>query len=136
LLKSKALFVSVFKEMKKFFKIHKEWNNKVIIAQTIVNGKTYSLHHNVKINNKTKPLEYWNLIKNSIQLNYDKDYLIEIYPVIKLLVWNLDDVRNKNITVHKDNSNISITSRLKSIKGMFKGSKAAAFRREKENFLL
>ena len=37
---------------------------------------TYSLHHNVKVKNKTKPLEYWNLIKTSIELNFDKDYLI------------------------------------------------------------
>ena len=38
LLESEALFVSVFKGMKKFFKVNKiKWNNKAILAQVIVN---------------------------------------------------------------------------------------------------
>jgi hypothetical protein len=116
LLESEALFVSVFKEMRKYFKTKKFGNNKSILAQTIINGQTYSLHQNVKINNKTTPLDYWNLIKLSIELNYDKDYLIEVYPIIKLVIYNLDDKRNKNIAIHKNNSNISLQERWESIK--------------------
>jgi hypothetical protein len=119
LLESEALFVSLFKGMNKFLKKHKFGNNKSILAQTIINGRTYSLHHNIKINNKTKPIDYWNWIKDSIELNYDKDYLIEVYPVIKLVIYNLDDKRNKNITIHKSNSNLSISDRWKTIKNKY-----------------
>jgi len=119
LLESQDLFVSVFKEMKKFFKTRKFGNNKSILAQTVFNGKTYSLHPNVKINNKTTPLDYWNLIKLSIELNYDKDYLIEVYPIIKLVVYNLDDKRNKNITIHSNISNLSIEKRWELIKNRY-----------------
>jgi endo-1,4-beta-D-glucanase Y len=73
------LFTSVFKEMKKYFKGKKFCNNKSILAQTVINGQTYSLHQNVKINNKTTLKEYWNLIKDSIQQNYTKDYLISAW---------------------------------------------------------
>lgn len=123
LLESEALFISVFKGMLKFLKSIKFGNNKSVIAQTMINGQTYSLHQNVKINNKTKPLDYWNSIKTSIELNYDKDYLIEIYPIIKLIIYNLDDKRNKKITIHKDNSNLSLASRFKSVKAIFKGKR-------------
>jgi DNA polymerase type B, organellar and viral len=116
LLESEALFTSVYKEMMKYFKGKLKWNNKVIIAQTLVKGRTYSLHQNIKVNNKTTAKEYWNLIKDSIQQNYDKDYLIEIYPIVKLLVWNLEDKRNKKITVHKNNSKLSLEERWESIK--------------------
>ena len=109
--------------MKKYFKTRKFGNNKSVLAQTVINGKTYSLHHNIKINNKTTAKEYWNLIKNSIQLNYNKDYLIEVYPIIKLVIYNLDDKRNKNITIHKDNSNMSVFDRWKLIKDKFINNK-------------
>jgi len=109
--------------MKKYLKTIKFGNNKSILAQTVINGHTYSLHPNVKINNKTKPIDYWNLIKDSIELNYDKDYLIEVYPVIKLIIYNLDDKRNKNITIHKNNSNISLGNKWENIKNILKGKR-------------
>lgn len=56
------------------------------------------------------------MIKNSIESNFDKDYLIEVYPVIKLIIYNLDDKRNKNITIHKTNSNLSLEERWDSFK--------------------
>jgi hypothetical protein len=111
LLESEALFISVFKGMLKYLKTINFGSNKSVLAQTIINGKTYSLHQNVKINNKTKPNDYWNLIKDSIEANFDKDYLIEVYPVIKLVIYNLDDKRNKKITIHKNNSNLSLIQR-------------------------
>ena len=94
--------------MKKFLKTKKFGNNKVVILQTIINDKVYSLHHNVKINNKTTFKEYWNIIKDQIQVNYDKDYLIDFHLNLRALVWNLDNVKNKNIQIHKNNSSLSI----------------------------
>jgi len=114
--KNTPLFTSVYKGMMKFFKGNFKWNNKTILAQTVINGQTYSLHKNVVINNKTTHKEYWNLIEDSIQQNYTKDYLIEVYPIIKLVIYNLDDKRNKNIAIHINNSNLSLQERWESIK--------------------
>lgn len=94
-LQSEALFISVFKVMKKYLNTVKFGNNKAIICQVVINGHIYSLHKNVKINNKTTPSQYWDLIKNHIETNFDRDYLIGIYPIIKLIIYNLDDKRNK-----------------------------------------
>jgi len=74
LLESEALFVSIFKQTIKFLKNKNFGNNKSLLAQTVINGRTLSLHQNVKINNKTTLLDYWNLIKVKLNnLIYNSD---------------------------------------------------------------
>jgi DNA polymerase type B, organellar and viral len=116
------LYLFIFKQTIKFLKGKKFGNRKSILVQAVINGLNYSLHHNIIINNKTTALEYWNWIKDHIQQNYTKDYLVEVYPIIKVIIYNLDDKRNKNITIHKDNSNLTIEQiqeRWKAIKAKF-----------------
>jgi len=119
LLESEALFVSIFKQTNKFLKTIKFGNRKSILVQAEINGQNYSLHHNIVINNKTTANQYWNWIKDSIQANFTKDYLIEVYPIIKVIVYNLDDKRNKNITTHINNSNVSLTKNWNNVKTLF-----------------
>lgn len=119
-LENEALFISLFKGMKKYLNTKKFGNNKSIISQVIINGHIYSLHKNVKINNKTTPSQYWDLIKDQIETNFDKDYLIEVYPIIKLIVYNLDDKRNKSIIVHKNNSELTLSERLDKVRKIVK----------------
>ena len=119
MLESEALFVSIFKQTNKFLKTIKFGNRKSILVQAEINGQNYSLHHNIVINNKTTANQYWNWIKDSIQANFTKDYLIEVYPIIKVIVYNLDDKRNKNITTHINNSNVSLTKNWNNVKTLF-----------------
>jgi len=66
--------------------LYKEFGeNKVIILQAIVNNNTYSITNNVKVNNKTNFKTYWNVIKDNLETNYDKDYLIDTFREFKLL---------------------------------------------------
>ena len=66
--------------------MYKEFGeNKVIILQAIVNNNTYSITNNVKVNNKTNFKTYWNVIKDNLETNYDKDYLIDTFREFKLL---------------------------------------------------
>ena len=111
MLESEALFLSIFKQTSKFLKTIKFGNRKSMLVQAEINGQTYSFHHNVKINNKTKFTEYWSIIKDNIQVNFDKDYLIDAYKYFRVLNWNLDDVRNKNIIIQKRNKNITLESK-------------------------
>jgi hypothetical protein len=127
LLESEALFISIFKQTSKFLKTIKFGNRKSMLVQAEINGKTYSLHHNVVINNKTTADQYWNWIKDSIQANFDKDYMIEIYPTIKVIIYNLDDKRNKNITTHINNSNVSISANWRNLKTLFNLGKKRRF---------
>lgn len=78
-----------------YLKVQNLGSNKVIIFQAIVNNKIYSLHHNIKINNKTKFNDYWDQIKDSIQVNYDKDYMIDTYSFLKVLIWDLENKKIK-----------------------------------------
>jgi DNA polymerase type B, organellar and viral len=87
-----------------------------MIIQALVNDKTYSLHHNIKLNNKTKFKNYWDQIKESIQVNYDKDYMIDAYETFKVLIWDLENVKNKHIIIHKHNRNITLSERWSSLR--------------------
>lgn len=97
LLVNESLFKKIFTTLMRETEFKNFGNEKVIIIQAIVNGRTYSITHNIKINNKMKFNEYWDLIKNDIISNFDKDYLIDSYYNFKILVWNMDQVKNKTI---------------------------------------
>ena len=74
---------------------------KVIIIAGIVNGEEFSFHHNVLITNSTTFQQYYNLVKNAIQTNYENGYSIDVIPQFKVRVWNMDELSNKKIKITK-----------------------------------
>jgi len=45
--------------------------------------------------------------------------LIEVYPLLKVIIYNLDDKRNKDIITHINNNNVSLTQSWRNIKTLF-----------------
>lgn len=124
LLTNENLFKKIFNTLKKEKSFLDFGKNKIIIIQVIINDRTYSLTHNIKINNKMRFNEYWDLIKNNIINNYDKDYLIDAYKYFKVLIWNMDNVKNKTITYSNSIKVGSVQERFRIIKDKFlKGGK-------------
>lgn len=77
--------------------------NKVIIVSCLVNEQEYSFHHNVLITNETIFDEYYAQVYKYIDANFDDDnkYGIDIIPVFKIRVWNMDNYANKDIKITK-----------------------------------
>jgi hypothetical protein len=49
-------------------------SNKVIIITGVVNNNEYSFHHNVLINNDTLFEDYYEQVKDYIDLHFNNDY--------------------------------------------------------------
>lgn len=84
-------------------------NKKVIMLfSKLDNGSTITFHPNVFINNKTSFNDYYKSIENYIQVTYDDTTLygnIDQISEFKLLVWNLDNITNKNIKLTLNSPN-------------------------------
>jgi len=79
--------------------------NKIIIARPVMNSNsTYSFHHNILINNDTTFEEYYDSIKDIINNHSDmgSDFNDIIIPTFEILVWNVDNLKNKHITYKRD----------------------------------
>lgn len=75
---------------------------KVIIISAIINGQETSFHHNILINNNTTYQEYFNKVKDYINEIYGEyGYNIDVIPLFKVTVFNMDKIRNQNIKITK-----------------------------------
>lgn len=61
------------------------------------------LHPNILLTNNTTFIEYYDEIKDHINNNYSNNstYPSESIPHFEVLVWNVDDFRNKHIKITK-----------------------------------
>jgi len=73
--------------------------NKIIILSAVINGQEYSYHHNVLINNLTSFQTYWNSVKDSIKGNFGEGYGVSVISLLKVKVWNGDELKNKHIKI-------------------------------------
>jgi hypothetical protein len=82
--------------------------NKVIITSAVIFNKEYSFHHNVLINNNTTFDEYFEQVSNYIDMHYDEDnnYGVDVIPIFRIKVWNMDNHTNRNIKLTKTAGNI------------------------------
>lgn len=78
--------------------------NKIIIVKAVINHNlSYMLHPNILLTNQTTFKEYYEEIKDNINTNYshNSSYPSEMVPQFEILVWNVDDFRNKHIKITK-----------------------------------
>lgn len=77
---------------------------KIIIIKAVINQNlSYMLHHNVLLDNNTTFKEYYDKVKDHINNNYSNNstYPTEEIPYFEILVWNVDEYRNKHIKITK-----------------------------------
>jgi hypothetical protein len=80
----------------------------IMLFSKLDNGSTITFHPNVFITNTTSFNDYYKSIENYIQMTYDNTTLygnIDQILEFKLLVWNLDNIQNKNIKLTLNNPN-------------------------------
>jgi hypothetical protein len=80
----------------------------ILLFSKMDNGSTITFHPNVFISNSTPFDVYYKSIENHIQTTYDDTTLygnIDQIPEFKVLVWNLDNLDNKNIKLTLKSSN-------------------------------
>lgn len=73
-----------------------------MVHPVIEYGTEYSLHHNILINNNTTFDQYYKKIENIIVSRYDEGYDINVIPVFRIKVWNMDNMMNKHIRITKN----------------------------------
>lgn len=81
-------------------------NKKVIITRGSYNGKEYTMHHNILVDNNTTYQEFYDLIKDIIQEHYEYGYPVFTLDYFKVRVWNMDELQNKHIKITKNSINI------------------------------
>lgn len=70
--------------------------------------ESYSLPHNILITNETSFDEYYNTVKDIVENNYTHEYTPEVIIMFRVLVWNIDNLQNKNIKITRYASNNKI----------------------------
>jgi len=75
--------------------------HKVIIVFAHYEGKTFTYHCNVLINDKTTFENYYEQVKDSIRSNGDDGYPIDVIPEFTVKVWNMDKYANRKIKLTK-----------------------------------
>lgn len=68
----------------------------------LINGQEFCFHHNVLITNNTTFEDYYKKVKDIITQNYDEGYPVDVIPSFKVMVWNMDNVKNKRIKITKN----------------------------------
>jgi len=112
-------------------------NKKVIIISAIINNEEFSFHHNVLISNLTTFSDYYESVKDSITTNYDNGYPVDVIPLFKVRVWNMDEISNKKIKITKDATIITnkSSSKLDKITGFQNSMGNLTFKRLFSNFI-
>lgn len=78
---------------------------KIVIATAFNNTNEFNLHPNILIDNKTSRSEYFELVKEHINVeNYS--YEDTSISTISVKVWNVDDLRNRQIKITKQGNSI------------------------------
>ena len=75
---------------------------KVLMVLIIIEGKTYSYHQNVVIDNNTTFEQYYSKVEEHIRTKFDDGYGIDIINTFIVRVWDITDLRNANIKQTKD----------------------------------
>ena len=75
---------------------------KVLMVLAIIEGKTYSFHQNVVIDNNTTFEQYYSKVEEHIRTKFDDGYGIDIINTFIVRVWDITDLRNANIKQTKD----------------------------------
>jgi len=85
--------------------------NKIIILTAITQKVIFTFHHNVLINNDTPFENYYLKVKDIINSHYENEegssYEMDNIPTFEVLVWNIDNLMNKNIKITSDARTIS-----------------------------
>jgi len=102
LLSQKRLVKSIFKILKSNSDFKAFGRRKTLIIQALINGEEKSFHENVLINNQTNFKNYWNLVKDLIVTNYDEGYPLEVINEFKVRIWNMNNIKNKNIKLTRN----------------------------------
>lgn len=94
-----------------------EFGNKkvIILFSKFEDGTTITFHPNVFITNNTPFEVYYKIIENHIKVTYDNTTLygnIDQISEFKLLVWNLDNIKNKDIKLTLNHNYISKTNKV------------------------
>lgn len=64
----------------------------IMIHAVLEDNKEYSLHHNILITNNTTFDQYYKKIENILVSRYDEGYDIDVIPVFRVKVWNMDNM--------------------------------------------
>lgn len=72
---------------------------KVIIVVGIVEGLEFNYHQNILLSNNTSFVQYYNKVKDIINTHYEDGYPIDTVQSLKITIWNMDTVMNKNIKI-------------------------------------
>ena len=85
--------------------------NKIIIITAIFDNFIFNFHHNVVINNDTSFEDYYLKVKDIINSHYDNEeesaFELDNIPTFVILVWNIDNFKNKHIKITSDARTIS-----------------------------
>ena len=71
--------------------------HKIIMVLVNIDGKIYSFHHNVVINNNTTFEQYYEKVRDHIRSKFDDGYEINTADKFIVKIWNIVDLRNSNI---------------------------------------
>lgn len=69
----------------------------MIIVSSVIDDSEFNFHHNVLISNDSTFEDYYNAIKNIVNMHYEHGYPVDIIQSFKIRVWNIDNLENKNI---------------------------------------
>jgi hypothetical protein len=59
---------------------------KVIIVTSLINDSEFNFHHNVLISNDSTFEDYYNAVKNIINIHYEEGYPVDIVQSFKIRV--------------------------------------------------
>lgn len=79
-------------------------SKKVIFTTAMINDTEFSFHHNVLITNDTLFIEYYNEVKDKLNQYYEEGYPVDIIPVFKIRVWNMNMIENTKIKINQNNT--------------------------------
>ena len=77
-------------------------HTKIVMTLAVIEGKTYSFHHNVVVDNNTTFEQYFSKVEHHIQTKFYDGYGIDIIDRFIIRVWDIDDVKNGKIKRTKD----------------------------------
>lgn len=72
---------------------------KVIFVTALIDDQEFNFHHNVLITNNTSFEQYYEKVKDIINVHFDHGYQMDVVQRFKILVWNMDSLANKNIKI-------------------------------------
>lgn len=72
---------------------------KVIFVTALINEQEFNFHHNILITNNTSFEQYYEKVKDIINVHFDHGYQVDVVQIFQILVWNMDSLANKHIKI-------------------------------------